>query len=300
MKGRVLVVEDDLDWVDTYRDWLEPEGYSLRHANGIEDALTAAADWVPHVVLVDQRLEGPGGRDLGLSLLRRIADTCPTARTLLVTGFATNEAVNRAFSNGASDYLEKTEPLEALLRAKLPDLVAASERALGEEDRGAQEAALTEAWKRARTDTNPQAKGAALEETVKRIFESIPGFAHARTNASNRLEEIDVLVTNRSADPFLGRQGDFIVVECKNWSASVGVPEVDRLLSKLRNRYDRSRLGLCVAMNGFSTTVAEYLRGKGHGDHPILLLDQAAIDDWLAAAKRGDWLIERIEAAVTA
>ncbi len=206
MKGRVLVVDDESDWIETFAQWLEPEGYAVRGVRTGEEARTEVLDWSPHVLLVDQKLEGPGGRGLGLSLIGRLLAEQPTAQAVLVTGFASSEAITRAFSAGASDYFEKNRLLESRLRAKLPVLVAASEHARGELDVEEAEALLRAAWARAQRETHSQRKGAALEEAVQRLFSSVPGFTHTRTNASNATEEIDVLVTNRSSDPLLQRQ----------------------------------------------------------------------------------------------
>lgn len=292
---RVLVVDDESDWVETYRLWLEPDGYEVRGASTIDEALTTAAQWRPHVVLVDQKLEGGGGRDLGLSVIDRLARAEPYTRLVLVTAYATREAVERAFRSGASDYLEKGPILEPLLRIKVRQLATDAERALGFRDR---EAELRAEWSRARTSPSSQEKGAALERTVRWLFESIPGLNHARTNVQNETEEIDVLVMNQSSHELLRRQGDVFVIECKNWTSRVGTDVLTRLQAKVTRRYGRSRLGVCVALGGFADTVRTDLLAERRGDVLYLLLDADDLQAWIDAPDRQTWFVGRLERSI--
>lgn len=298
MSPRILVVEDMPDWIATYEQWLEPDGYEVKGTGDVDEALDLAERWQPHVILVDQKLEGPGGRDLGLSLIGRLATRSPASRLFLVTAFATREAVERAFRNGASDYLRKDDILEPLLRIKVREAIAVAERAMGTLDREAQDALLRATWEGARTERDPQRKGALLEQAIRHLFETIPGLTHARTKVVNPTEEIDVLVTNRSTDPLLSRQGDFIVVECKNWVSTVGTPVTSRLLDKVGKRDDRARLGICVSMNGFAATVRLDLLAERRGGILILLLDGDEVQAWIDSRDRQAWLVRRIEQAV--
>lgn len=296
--SRVLVIDDELNWIETYEDWLEPEGYEVLSAQSIDEALKQAQAHEPHVILVDQKLEGPGGRDLGLSLIGRLAKQNPTSRILLVTAFATEKAVIEAFANGASDYLEKNAILEPLLHRKVALLAKDAIQAMGDASLSEREKELQDVWTRALTATDANRKGKALEDTVKHLFTLIPGMHHARTNARNQTEEIDVIVTNRSNDAFLQRQGDFIIVECKNWSTSVGTPVSARLRDKVTKRYGRSKLGICVSMGGFADTVKTDLLSDRREDTLILLVDKDGLQSWIDADDRAGWLISKIEASV--
>jgi CheY-like chemotaxis protein len=295
MSRRVLVVDDEEDWVETYRAWLEPDGFEVRGARTVEDGLAEAARWRPHVILVDQKLEGGGGRDLGLSAIERLARMEPYTRLILVTAYATREAVERAFRAGASDYLEKGPILEPLVRIKVRQLAQDAAAALGSPER---EAELRADWQLARTSTNSQQKGAALERVIRWLFESVPGLHHARTNLANETEEIDVLVMNQSTHELLRRQGDVFVVECKNWTGRVGTEVFSRLRDKVTNRYGRARFGVCVALGGFADTVGTALLTERRGDVLYLLLDARALQAWIDAPDRQRWLIERIERAI--
>ena len=296
MSHRILVLDNEPDWIATYRDWLEPEGYEVRGANTMAGALAEAESWRPHVALIDKNLEGGAGRELGLALIQRLAGSAPATQSILVTAFATRESVERAFASGATDYLEKTPILPALLRLKLPGLCKVAARSL--DDAPAREAELKTTWAAAQTEPHPQRKGRLLETTVRLLFESIPGFTHARTNAANETEELDLLVMNRSTDPLLARQGDFVVVECKNWSSVVGTPVSSRLVEKVRKRYGRSKLGIVVSVGGFAESVRTDLLANRYTDVLVLLVDRDALSEWIAAPQRDQWLVQRIQAAV--
>lgn len=298
MSHRILVVDDEVDWIDTYRDWLEPDGFEVKGATNIAEALEQAAAWNPHVILVDQKLEGPGGRDLGLSLIGRLAGQNPAARIFLVTAFATKAAVIQAFAAGAADYLEKGPILEPLLRRKVAGAAELASRAIDDLGKEAREKELQEVWARAQTERGAQLKGRLLEQTVRLVFESITGFRHARTNVHNPTEEIDIIVANHASEPLLARQGDFFVVECKNWMGSVGTEVISRLREKVVKRYGRSRLGICVAMGGFASTVATDLLAERRGEVLILLIDRDGLQGWIDANDRETWLVRRIEQAV--
>jgi CheY-like chemotaxis protein len=297
MSTRILTVDDEPDVLATYQMWLEEDGYEVRTASKGSDALEVVKAWSPHVVLLDQKLEGGGGRDVGLSLIRRIIDLNPACRVLMVTAYATSEAIERAFREGADDYLEKRSTLEALLRIKVRQAAQASARAM--DDGAAAEAALRGAWARAQVETDAQRKGALLEESLRRLLESVPGFTHARTNVANHLEELDVFVANRSTDPILARQGDFVVVECKNWKdKQVGTEVIDRLRGKVEKRFGRSRLGICVAPGGFAATARAEAYADRKGELLLLLLDKADLEAWIAARDRAGWLVGKIQDAV--
>lgn len=295
MSARVLVIDDEPDWRATYGEWLVDDGYDVITAANRAEAEAAAIQRRPHVVVLDQKLEGGGGRDSGLGLLPWLRDNVPATRTIIVTAYASREAVERAYREGAFDYLEKRDVLEPLLRIKVR---AAAELARASLDDADRERGLRDAWSGARTEQDPQEKGALLERTVQLLFSSIPGMHWARTNAANANEEMDVLVTNQSTNPLLQRQGDFIVVECKNQRGPAGVPVLNKLESRLRRRYGRSRLGVCVAPGGFADTVPAELLALRTDDLLILTVDAAELDQWIGSRDREEWLVRRIERAV--
>jgi two-component system, OmpR family, response regulator MprA len=108
--GRVLVVEDDAEIADVLRRFLRQEGHEVRTAVDGEEALPAASEFVPDLVILDLGLPGldgvevcrqlRGGGDVPILIL--------TARTEL------DDRVE-GLDSGADDYLMKPFERQELL-----------------------------------------------------------------------------------------------------------------------------------------------------------------------------------------
>ena len=120
--GRVLVVEDDAEISDVLRRSLRQEGYEVRTAaDGIE-ALEAASDFVPDVVLLDLGLP----RLDGVEVCRRLRAEGDVP-ILMLTARAETEDRVAGLDSGADDYLVKpferselSARVRALLRRRPP------------------------------------------------------------------------------------------------------------------------------------------------------------------------------------
>lgn len=120
MNPRILLVDDDPDVFDSYEDLLRHGGYTFGRARSRDEALgrlDAEGPW--DVVLLDERLEGPGGGASGAALVAEITARFPDARVLVVTGYPRKELVRDALAAGAWDYLQKDEFLSLLLPQKV-------------------------------------------------------------------------------------------------------------------------------------------------------------------------------------
>jgi len=95
-------------------------------------------------------------------------------------------------------------------------------------------------------------QGRALEDMICYIFTQMPGISITKRNEMNvfQTEEIDVALWNDGHHEGLFFLPNIILVECKNWSSSVGSAEVNWFDSKLRNR--GLNFGLLVATNGIT------------------------------------------------
>lgn len=251
--GRILIIDDDKLFLETYRDILESEGYTVETApdRTSGSAKLDAAEW--DVVLVDNRLAGEHGADIGVDLLNEVALRAPGAKAIMVTAFATPESIRRAFSAGAYDYLEKTGQFSTLLRVKVANAVASvRDRRLANLGDAAAERAIAELWQTVRTETDSHRKGKVLEDLLLVVFRSIPGFTRVWNRLTNELEEIDILLRNESTDPFWVKEGAYFLFECKNWSKPVGRSELDVFVRKLERRHQRCKLGFFAAVGGFT------------------------------------------------
>lgn len=72
-------------------------------------------------------------------------------------------------------------------------------------------------------------KGKLWEETAAYVLQSIPGWRIKGHRVRTDSQEIDISVVNVSLDGALWQLGAYILVECKNWSAHVTLPEIRNL-----------------------------------------------------------------------
>jgi two-component system response regulator MprA len=108
--GRVLVVEDDQAIADVLRRTLRQEGHEVRSAGDGEQALTAAAEFMPDVVILDLGLPKLDG----VEVLRRLRadDDVPV---LILTARADLDDRVEGLDTGADDYLVKPFERQELL-----------------------------------------------------------------------------------------------------------------------------------------------------------------------------------------
>lgn len=271
---RILVIDDDKLFLDAYRDILEQEGYTVETATDRATGATMldAGEW--DVVLVDNKLAGKEGPDVGVDLLTEVSTRAPGAKAIMVTAFATPESIRRAFAAGAYDYLEKTGQFSTLLRVKVANAVASvRDQRLASLGDAAAEQAIVELWRGVRTETNPQRKGKLLEDLLLVVLRSIPGFTRVSNRVTNELEEIDILLRNESTDPFWVKEGAYFLFECKHWSKPVGRNELDVFVRKLERRHQRCKLGFFAALGGFTDPALKVQLADSRGDVLVVVMD---------------------------
>lgn len=95
-------------------------------------------------------------------------------------------------------------------------------------------------------------RGRALEDLICYVFTQVPGISVTKRNEMNvfETEEIDVALWNDAPADGLFFLPNIILVECKNWSRSVGSAEVNWFDTKLRNR--GLGFGILIATNGIT------------------------------------------------
>ncbi len=291
--GRILIIDDDAAFLDTYEDLLSAEGYVVERAMNRTKAFERLDEPGWSVVIVDQKLNGPGGPDDGLDLLAEVAIRAPAAKTILATAYASPNAIERAFKDGAYDYLEKTSTFPALLRVKVRNAMeVVRQRWLGSLDTSATELAIQSTWEAVRIEKDRQRKGRLLEELMELLLKTMVGFNRLSTRMKNENEELDILVVqNNSPDPFWQKESQYILVECKNWSNQhVGTKDLRDLLGKLEGRYNRCRLALFVAVGGFADTVRQALLAHVREDRLVLLIGPGDVESLVKSADRNAML----------
>lgn len=106
-KKKILLVEDDVALAAVYRSRLELEGFDIREVNNGEDALSAAVEFKPDLILLDAMMPKISGFDV-LDILRNTPDTT-NIRVIMLTALSQSKDKERAEALGVDDYLVKSQ-----------------------------------------------------------------------------------------------------------------------------------------------------------------------------------------------
>ncbi|MGD2121683.1 MAG: response regulator [Gemmatimonadota bacterium] len=124
----VLLVDDEVDFVDALADRLEARGLHVVKAHDGPSALAAAEGRTFDAIVLDMAMPGMDG----LETLEGLLKINPDLQVILLTGRATLEQAATAIRIGALDLLEKPADIEVLV-AKIE--LAATKRWAMEEKR---------------------------------------------------------------------------------------------------------------------------------------------------------------------
>lgn len=106
-KKRILLVEDDIALADVYQARLEIEGFEVKQVNNGEDALSAAVEFKPELILLDAMMPKISGFDV-LDILRNTPDTT-NIKVIMLTALSQPKDRERAENLGVDDYLVKSQ-----------------------------------------------------------------------------------------------------------------------------------------------------------------------------------------------
>lgn len=106
-KKKILLVEDDTALAAVYQSRLELEGFEIKEVNNGEDALTAAIEFKPDLILLDAMMPKISGFDV-LDILRNTPDTA-NVRVIMLTALSQPKDKERAETLGVDDYLVKSQ-----------------------------------------------------------------------------------------------------------------------------------------------------------------------------------------------
>jgi DNA-binding response OmpR family regulator len=118
---KVLLVDDEEEFVSTLAERLRLRGIQTRTANDGEEAFRQIATDPPQVVVLDVMMPGIGG----LKVLERIKAEHPAIQVILLTGLGTTQDGAAGMTMGAFDYLMKPLQIEDLI-ARIGEAVKGS------------------------------------------------------------------------------------------------------------------------------------------------------------------------------
>jgi len=114
-KGRVVVIDDEVNAAAALETLLREDGYEVAKANDGRAGLLMVEKQDPDVVLTDLRMPEIDG----IELLTRIKKIRPETMVILMTAYGTVKTAVKAMKLGAEDYLSKpidVEELEVVLQ----------------------------------------------------------------------------------------------------------------------------------------------------------------------------------------
>jgi DNA-binding NtrC family response regulator len=118
LKAKVLLVDDEVDFLATLAERLEARGLKVETASSGEDAVAKAEGEGFDLIILDLSMPGIDG----LETLKRIKDKQPDAEIIMLSGQGSIRTSIEAMKLGAEDFLQKpvniTDLLDKISEAK--------------------------------------------------------------------------------------------------------------------------------------------------------------------------------------
>ncbi len=207
MKPRVLVIDDESNWLVVLRELLERAGYEPSLARDPLEALKLAARRAFDAALVDLRL---GALD-GVETMQRLQRISPELGVIIMTAFATVETAVASLKSGALDYVLKPFDNDALLRAV--------QRAIALTRLGRDNARLREAARVADAPSSLLGTSSALADVRRLIAQVAPTDATVLLTGETGTGKEVVAREIHAASPRAGQP--FVPVHCAALAESV-------------------------------------------------------------------------------
>jgi DNA-binding NtrC family response regulator len=109
---KVLMVDDEEDFVKTLAERMEMRDLSPDVALNGEQALQRVQDDVPDVMVLDLKMPGIDG----MEVLRRVRKAYPMVQVIILTGHGSDKDEEEARRLGAFAYLQKPVDMERLIK----------------------------------------------------------------------------------------------------------------------------------------------------------------------------------------
>lgn len=251
----------------------------------LDGVISRTAPWRPHVYQTSERIGWQLHSILPdfSSWEQRIARARSADAKLRVGVAATEDTL------GNADFLLACQRLGAriiLLKARkddfaveqsfgsVPDFVCEQNIKL---DAAVARTMLDVAHQRALAAKTTHEKGLTLEVLVALVLSQVDNFEVADIGISNRTQQMDVLVHNRSVGGVLG-SSPLVLAEAKNWrQQKVTTVEHASFMRKLQTRNRRARLGFLVTTGAFTSGLALEARRDSTQEVIVVFVDGEAL-----------------------
>lgn len=111
MTIKVLLIDDEEEFVSTLSERLQIRGYDSKFATSGDQGLKEIETFKPDVVILDVIMPGISGFDV----LRSIKKTAPSTPVILLTGHSSTQDGMKGMELGAFDYIIKPVDIEQLV-----------------------------------------------------------------------------------------------------------------------------------------------------------------------------------------
>jgi two-component system, OmpR family, response regulator len=112
MKLKLLIVDDEKDFVDALAERLQLRGFQVLTAIDGEGALRIIEDDPPQLVILDIMMPGLSGLDV----LQQIKERTPQIPVILLTGLGSTAEGTKGMHLGAYDFLIKPINIDELIQ----------------------------------------------------------------------------------------------------------------------------------------------------------------------------------------
>ncbi|MCI0488679.1 MAG: response regulator [Blastocatellia bacterium] len=288
---RLLIVDDNQAWRDLLKALFRGRtDIVITEAVSASDAIEKIKAEDYDLVLLDMRM--PTGTE-GFDALSEIKRLKPRTQVIMISAYGDIPKAVEAMNRGARDFVPKEADFMDVITFKINEFIRTSHLIA---DRELLIRAKHEESRRVR---NAQKKGKALEELLAALLASVEGFIEIDRNINTATEEIDIVFCNESRHPFWQRQGDIILVECKNWkSQRVGKNEFVLFKEKMENRRGRCRLGFLICTEDFAETVEKESLRSSSGDLLVVPINSEGLRQTVETDDRSKLLIEFVQKAM--
>ena len=103
MKAKVLLVDDEVEFVSTLAERLCLREYDVQYVSQIEDALDIVRSNPPDVILLDFRMPQMDG----VEVLKIIKQMNPLIEVIMLAGYGDDLLIEKAINSGAFQYIMK-------------------------------------------------------------------------------------------------------------------------------------------------------------------------------------------------
>lgn len=112
MNGRILLVDDNEEFLDSTKDVLDDEGYDIVTATSGEEGIELAGAQTFDVILMDIKMPGMNGVESFIEMKRRN----PRVKVIMVTAYSVEDLIRQAVDEGVFAVLNKPLDMDRLFR----------------------------------------------------------------------------------------------------------------------------------------------------------------------------------------